>query len=254
MDRQKLEALLHSIKSGETDINDAMKQLRHFQFHDTGSAKVDCDRRHRCGIPEVVFCSNKTEKQVLEIFRKLESENGSALGTRASAKQFEAIKEFFSDARYNEMAKTISLRKAGPENKGMVAVVCAGTSDIPVAEEAKETLLFLGTGVEPIYDVGVAGVHRFFAHLDKLSEASAIIAIAGMEGALPSLIGGVVDVPVIACPTSVGYGANLGGIAAMLAMINSCTPGVSVVNIDDGFGAACVAHLININEKGAKKE
>ena len=245
MNKNNLEQLLQSIKAGDLSVEDALNSLSHLQFHDTGTAKVDCHRQNRCGIPEVVFCSGKTPKQVADIFECLVNANGKAFGTRASAEQFTAVKEKFSDARYNEPARTITVADAPVPKTGLVTIISAGTSDTPVAEEARETAEFLGSKTEAIYDIGVAGVHRFFAYMDTINKAHAIVAVAGMEGALPSLVGGLVSVPVIACPTSVGYGASFGGIAALLGMLNSCTPGVSVVNIDDGFGAACVAHLIN---------
>lgn len=251
MDRKNLEKLLSSVKAGDMSPEEAARQISHLGYHDTGAAKVDACRHKRCGIPEVVFCRSKTPNQAAGIFECLVKENGRAFGTHADKEHYTAVRKKFRRARYNESARTITIEAPGKKkNKGLIALISAGTSDIPVAEEARETAEFLGSNVEAVYDIGVAGVHRFFAHLDLLKKARAVIAVAGMEGALPSLVGGLVEVPVIACPTSVGYGASFGGVSALLGMLNSCTPGVCVVNIDNGFGAACVAHLINFANGG----
>ncbi|MBN1557167.1 MAG: nickel pincer cofactor biosynthesis protein LarB [Lentisphaerae bacterium] len=209
-------------------------------------ACVDTDRPERCGLPEVIYCPGKTAAQIVEIMRTLQHAGQNVLATRAAPEQAAAVLEAFPAAAYHEHARALTL-DAGPlpEQTGRVAVVCAGTSDIPVAEEAALTAERTGARVVRVYDVGVAGLHRLMKHLDVLRRANAVVVVAGMEGALPSVVGGLIDRPVIAVPTSIGYGAGLNGIAALLAMLNSCVPGVTVCNIDNGFGAGVAAARIN---------
>jgi NCAIR mutase (PurE)-related protein len=215
-------------------------------FVDLGFARVDTDRRNRRGFPEVIFCAGKLPAQVLEISRALLKEDGVVLGTRATAEQFEALSAEFPDARFHSAARCITvIRQPLPAMPGSIAVVCAGTSDLPVAEEAAVTLETFGCTVDRITDVGVAGIHRLLAVRDRLEASNAVIVAAGMEGALPSAVAGLISKPVIAVPTSVGYGASFGGIAALLGMLNSCGSGVTVVNIDNGFGAGYAAANIS---------
>ena len=215
-------------------------------FVDLGFARVDTDRRKRRGFPEVIFCAGKLPEQVLSIARTLLEVDGVVLGTRATADHFEAVKSEFPDAQFHAVARCITIiHQPLPTMVGHVAVVCAGTSDIPVAEEAAVTLETFGCAVDRISDVGVAGIHRLLAVRDRLEASNAIIVAAGMEGALPSAVAGLISKPVIAVPTSVGYGASFGGIAALLGMLNSCGSGVTVVNIDNGFGAAYAAANIS---------
>jgi NCAIR mutase (PurE)-related protein len=211
-----------------------------------GFATIDTDRLKRTGMPEVIYASGKTVDQVAQIARRLYDNKIDILATRATIEMYEAVKKLVPDAEYNEIAKTISYKFTHPiSNKGYIAVIAAGTSDMPVAEEAAITARFLNNEVKTIYDVGVAGIHRLFNKLDIIREARVVIVVAGMEGALASVVGGLVDKPIIGVPTSIGYGANFQGLSALLSMLNSCASGVSVVNIDNGFGAACQASLIN---------
>ncbi len=226
--------------------------MREAGFIDLGFAKLDTDRQRRTGFPEVVFCQGKEDSFLLEIFTRLYEKNGMVLGTRASEKQAELIEkafpatETFSGARYDALSRILKLggRQDG-DLVGNIAVCSAGTADLPVAEEAARTAEFFGSKVTRIYDVGVSGIHRLLSRLDELNQANVIVAVAGMEGALASVVGGLVSVPVIALPTSVGYGASLGGLSALLTMINSCANGISVVNIDNGYGAGYIATQIN---------
>ena len=223
-----------------------MDRLRHLPFEDLGFAKVDHHRRLRAGMPEVIFGQGKTPAQVAGIFARLAKHGGNVLATRADVKQFAAVKKKLRRVTYHDKAKAITLvQDEAVYGKGTIAVVSAGTSDIPVAEEAVVTAQIMGNAVERLYDVGVAGIHRLLAHRPVLTKARVVIVCAGMEGALPSVVGGLVGVPVIAVPTSIGYGAAFQGMAALLGMMNSCASNVSVVNIDNGFGAGYVASLIN---------
>lgn len=226
--------------------DDAVDRLRHLPFEDLGFAKVDHHRALRAGMPEVVFGERKTAIQVAQIFAKLAKHGGNVLATRVTHEQFKAVKKKVPKAEYRELARAIVLQKDKKKyGKGTIAVVSAGTSDISVAEEAVTTAEVMGNDVEHFYDVGVAGIHRLLANREALTRARVVIVCAGMEGALPSVVGGLVGVPVIAVPTSVGYGAAFKGLAALLGMLNSCASNVSVVNIDNGFGAGYVASLIN---------
>ncbi|RMG85559.1 MAG: nickel pincer cofactor biosynthesis protein LarB [Candidatus Dadabacteria bacterium] len=245
MTREALRRLLEALRAGETSVDEALERLAALPFEDLGFAKVDHHRALRKGLPEVIYGAGKTPDQVAGIFERLAERSATVLCTRASEAAAEAVRQRFPEARYDRLARMILLEREKPRPVGLVAVAAAGTSDLPVAEEAALTLEAFGSRVERLYDVGVAGLHRLLAHGEVLRTARCVVAVAGMEGALPSVIGGLVAVPVIAVPTSVGYGASFGGIAALLAMLNSCASGVSVVNIDNGFGAGYQAHLIN---------
>jgi pyridinium-3,5-biscarboxylic acid mononucleotide synthase len=246
MDRAQIEALLNDVRAGSVAVSDALERLRNLPFEDLGFAKVDHHRALRTGMPEVIFAESKTAAQVAAIFARMAKAGGNVLATRASRAVYEAVIETEPRADFHEMARAITLAQApAAAGKGTVGVVCAGTSDLPVAEEAAVTLRLMGNTVELVADVGVAGIHRLLAQQEMLRQARVLIVCAGMEGALPTVVGGLVNAPVIAVPTSVGYGASLGGVAALLGMLNTCAPNVSVVNIDNGFGAACIASLIN---------
>jgi len=246
VDQQAILRLLDQVRKGTLSPDDAVGKLRHLPFEDLGFANIDHHRSLRAGFPEVVFGQGKTPAQVAAIFSRLARHEKNVLVTRASEKQFQAVRKKVRAAQYHPLARAITLeRDRGKHGKGTIAVVSAGTSDIPVAEEAVVTAELMGNDVEHLYDVGVAGIHRLLHHRERLLGARVVIVCAGMEGALPSVVGGLVGVPVIAVPTSVGYGAAFGGIAALMGMMNSCASNVSVVNIDNGFGAGFVASLIN---------
>ena len=244
---EKILEIMNRYKDGALTADNAVRDLQQLQYTDLGFARLDNDRADRQGFPEVVYCAGKTTEQCVQIMLALSERNDNVLATRASAEVYAAVKEKLSDAVYYADARIIALeRKPLPKDeKRVIAVVTAGTSDIPVAAEAAITAQIMGNRVECIYDVGVAGIHRMFAQLDKLRRANVLIVVAGMEGALASVVGGLVDKPVIAVPTSVGYGANFGGLSALLGMLNSCSAGVAVVNIDNGFGAGRLASIIN---------
>jgi len=238
--------LFEQVRQGSLTPDDAVARLRHLPFEDLGFAKVDHHRALRTGMPEVIFGEGKTPTGMAKIFARLAQHEGNILATRASEAQFAAVKKKVRKAEYRDLARAIVLQRDRKKlGKGIIAVVSAGTSDIPVAEEAVVTAEVMGNDVEHLYDVGVAGIHRLLAHRSTLSRARVIIVCAGMEGALPSVVGGLVGVPVIAVPTSIGYGAAFKGLAALLGMMNSCASNVTVVNIDNGFGAGYVASLIN---------
>jgi len=246
MHADSIRKLFEEVRKGKLSPDEAVERLRYLPFEDLEFAKVDHHRLLRVGMPEVIFGQAKTPLQVAQIFTRLAKHGGNVLATRATAAQFAAVKKKVPKAEYRERARAIVLRRDNQKHgKGTIAVVSAGTSDIPVAEEAAVTAEVMGNEVEHLYDVGVAGIHRLFAHRNSLIKARVVIVCAGMEGALPSVIGGLVGVPVIAVPTSVGYGAAFDGLAALLGMMNSCASNVSVVNIDNGFGAGYVASLIN---------
>jgi NCAIR mutase (PurE)-related protein len=246
LNSHSLRKLLDQVRRGELTPDDGVDRLRHLPFEDLGFAKVDHHRALRNGMPEVIFGQGKSAKQVAGIFSRLAEHGGNVLATRATEEQFEAVKRAVSKAEYRAAARAIVLKRDRKKyGKGNIVVVSAGTSDIPVAEEAKTTAEMMGNDVEHLYDVGVAGIHRLLANRAVLSKARVVIVCAGMEGALPSVVGGLVGVPVIAVPTSIGYGAAFEGLAALLGMMNSCASNVSVVNIDNGFGAGYVASLIN---------
>ena len=246
MDPESIRALLEAVRGGETTLDEALEQLRLLPYEDLGFATLDHHRALRRGFPEVVFCQGKTPEQSAAIVARLAERSPVVLGTRATPETFAAVLERVPDARYHETPRAITVER-GEREPGLagVTVVSAGTSDQPVAEEAVLTAEVMGHRVERIYDVGVAGLHRLLARLDDLRRAHVVIVVAGMEGALPSVVAGLLDVPVIAVPTSVGYGANFGGLAALLGMLNSCSSGIGVVNIDNGFGAGQLAAMIN---------
>ena len=246
MDRTQIERLLQEVQAGTTDVADALERLRNLPFEDLGFAKVDHHRALRTGMPETIFAASKTPEQVAAIFERMAKAGGNVLATRASIEMYAMVQAAEPRAEFHEMARAITLKQTdAPAGKGTVAVVCAGTSDLPVAEEAAVTARLMGNTVDLVADVGVAGIHRLLAQQQMLRSARVLIVCAGMEGALPTVVGGLVHAPVIAVPTSVGYGASLGGVAALLGMLNTCAPNISVVNIDNGFGAACIASLIN---------
>jgi NCAIR mutase (PurE)-related protein len=246
MTAKEVEKLLNEVKNGNTSVDEALDVLKSFPYTDLGFARIDHHREMRTGYPEIIYCAGKTIEQVREIFRVMVKKESNVIGTRATREMFDAVKNISAKAVFYSEARIISVQKkkpAIPDTK--IAVITAGTSDIPVAEEAAITAELLGNKVIRIYDAGVAGIHRLVDKLPEIRSCRVIIVIAGMEGALASVVGGLVDIPVIAVPTSVGYGANFGGISALLAMLTSCSSGVTVVNIDNGFGAGFSASMIN---------
>ncbi len=246
MDPLVIESLLIEVREGQTNVAQALERLRHLPFEDLGFAKLDHHRALRTGMPEVIFAQGKTSAQVATIFARMARAGGNVLATRASRAVYDAVLAVEPRAEFHETARAITLMQMQTaQGKGTVGVVCAGTSDLPIAEEAAITAKLMGNNVDLIADVGVAGIHRLLAQQGTLTQARVLIVCAGMEGALPTVVGGLVNAPVIAVPTSVGYGASLGGVAALLGMLNTCSPNVCVVNIDNGFGAACIASLIN---------
>jgi hypothetical protein len=246
MNAKDLEKLLTEVKSGQTTVDDALEVLRNFPYTDLGFARIDHHREIRTGYPEIIYCAGKTVEQVREIFRVMAGRENNVIGTRASKEMYEAVKSVVPEAVFYELARIISFQKKKPEPpESRIAVITAGTSDMPVAEEAAVTAELLGNNVFRLYDAGVAGIHRLVDKLPDIRSCRVVIVIAGMEGALASVVGGLVDKPVIAVPTSVGYGASFGGISALLAMLTSCSTGVTVVNIDNGFGAGFSASMIN---------
>jgi pyridinium-3,5-biscarboxylic acid mononucleotide synthase len=242
--RETILQLLESVRAGETAPEAALGELAKLPYEDAGFARIDHHRNLRLGLPEVIYSAGKTPAQVAEIFARMAATGGNVLATRAGADVYAAVAERVPEAAYHEQARIIGLRRKDSDERGPIAVVCAGTSDLPVAEEAAVTAEYLGLRVARIWDVGVAGLHRILAERESLRAARAVVVCAGMEGALPSVVGGLVAAPVIAVPTSVGYGAAFGGVAALLGMLNSCSPNVCVVNIDNGFGAAYVAAMM----------
>jgi pyridinium-3,5-biscarboxylic acid mononucleotide synthase len=242
MDNTKLKNILASLRSGKRTLDEALDALKHLPYEDLSFAKIDHHRQIRQGIPEVIFAQGKREEDVVTIARAIFRKNRKLLITKASQAIFKKLK--IRNAAFHPLSGVIA---AGGESSqsGRVLILSAGTSDIPVAEEAAVTASFLGSRVETIYDVGVAGIHRLVSAKDALKSARAIIVVAGMEGALPSVVGGLTDKTIIAVPTSVGYGTSFGGLTALFAMLNSCVPGIAVMNIDNGFGAGCLAHRIN---------
>jgi len=246
VDRHQIETLLNEVRQGHASVDEALDRLRDLPFEDLGFAKLDHHRALRTGMPEVIFSAGKTASQVAQIFSHMAQAGGNVLATRASREAYDAVAAVEPRAEYHETARAITLTQAAAAHgKGTVCVVCAGTSDLPVAEEAAVTARLMGNTTELIADVGVAGIHRLLAQKQSLQTARVLVVCAGMEGALPTVVAGLVNAPVVAVPTSVGYGASFGGVAALLGMLNSCSPNVSVVNIDNGFGAACIASLIN---------
>jgi len=246
MTGKEIEKLLKEVKEGTKNIEDALEVLKTFPYTDLGFARIDHHREQRTGVPEIVYCAGKTAEQVRDIFRVMIEKENNVIGTRANNEMYEAVRDISSATVYFPEARIISVQKKKPVTpETSIAVITAGTSDIPVAEEAAVTAELLGNRVVRIYDAGVAGIHRLVDKLPEIRKCKVIIVIAGMEGALASVVGGLVDKPVIAVPTSVGYGANFGGISALLGMLTSCSSGVTVVNIDNGFGAGFSASMIN---------
>ncbi len=246
MNEEQLRNLLEDVRSGSRDVDAAVSELRHLPFEDLGFAKVDHHRALRHGMPEVILGHGKTVDEVRSISEKLLEQSPNLLVTRASEAMFEAVRELDATAEFFQRSSAIRVwGDRELRGKSKIAIICAGTSDIPVAQEAQVTAEVMGNEVDTIYDVGVAGIHRLLSNMERLNGARVVICCAGMEGALPSAVGGLVSVPVIAVPTSVGYGASFNGLSALLGMLNSCSSNVSVVNIDNGFGAAYVATLIN---------
>jgi NCAIR mutase (PurE)-related protein len=255
MNREQLLTLLNQVRAGEMTPERALDHLRHLPYEDLGFARTDNHRALRQGFPEVIFCEGKTVAQVGAIASRLLERHGTLLATRATPEMFEAIKATEPGARYHPLSRTIVVKTARPApSVGRVLVLSAGTSDIPVAEEAAVTADILGSRTETLYDVGVAGLHRILDERAALDAAHVLIVVAGMDGVLPSVVGGLVSKPVIAVPTSIGYGASFQGLAALLTMLNSCAAGIAVVNIDNGFGAGVLAHRINTLETGADRE
>ena len=237
--------LLEQVKSGSVEIEDAQMQLKNLPYEDLGYAKLDHHRKLRSGFGETVFCQGKPDAYLLEIYKKFYERDGEVLGTRASEKQAELVRTAVPEVVYDPISRILKVEKPGKERKGYVAVCTGGTADIPVAEEAAQTAEYFGCRVDRIFDVGVAGIHRLLAQRERLDKASCIVAVAGMEGALGTVIAGLVECPVVAVPTSVGYGASFHGLSALLTMLNSCANGISVVNIDNGYGAGYLAAQIN---------
>ncbi len=245
MDKEYLLRLCENIRADKISCEEAAELLKELPFKNMGFARIDNHRSLRTGYPEVVFCQGKTDSQIAEIMELLWQKNNTVMGTRATEANYRAVRNRIPEARYFEQARIIAVSEQHRQREGSIAVITAGTSDIPVAEEAAVTAEILGNNVSRIYDVGVAGIHRLLDSLEEIRRANAVIVCAGMEGALASVTGGLVDVPVIAVPTSIGYGASFNGLAALLSMLNSCANGISVVNIDNGFGAAYTASMIN---------
>lgn len=243
---EKLKRLLEKLQVGDITVDETLKALKNLPYEDLGFARIDNHRSLRRGVPEVIYCEGKTTSQVMEITRHMLKSGNNVMGTRSDLKTFHEVQLVAPDAKYYDNARIFFIeREKVVKNKGTIAVVSAGTSDMPVAEEAAVTAELFGNSVERLYDVGVAGIHRLFMNMNVLQSARVVIVVAGMEGALASVVGGLVDKPVVAVPTSVGYGANFHGLSALLAMLNSCAGGISVVNIDNGFGAGYAAHQIN---------
>jgi NCAIR mutase (PurE)-related protein len=254
MDQKQLEKILTDVKDGTLGVEEAVQRLRHWPFEELGFAKVDHHRTIRCGFPEVIYCPDKTQQQVAAIFEKLAKTGQNIIATRAQEHLFNEVEHItkLNGLRYEKDARMIVLEQIPIQNPvGRIVIVTAGTADMPVAEEARVTAHMLGQNVESVCDVGVAGIHRLLGNLTQIRAANVVIVVAGMEGALASVVGGLVDCPVIAVPTSVGYGASFEGLSALLTMLNSCASGVTVVNIDNGFGAAYAASMINMKIAGA---
>jgi hypothetical protein len=253
---ERLRQILEKVREGQLCVDDALRELRHLPFQELGFAKIDHHRLLRRGFPEAVFCPSKTPEQVAKIVEAMAQTGVTVLATKASETHFEAVRKTVPEAKYHELAKLIIVEgkeptKLPPEKQPNVVVMCAGTADLPIAEEAALTAEYSGCKVARITDVGIAGIHRLLDHLPVLEQADVLVVVAGMEGALPSVVAGLMWQPVIAVPTSVGYGASFQGLSALLTMLNSCSPGIAVVNIDNGFGAGYLAALIGRMAKGS---
>jgi NCAIR mutase (PurE)-related protein len=254
MNSARLKRLLRNLQAGTVGLAAAVERLRTLPYEDLGFASVDHHRSIRQGFPEVIFCEGKTRAQIVAIARDLLNKGGPLLATRVEPDVAAALGRLDRRAVYHDLARVVVIQRRRPELRGDILVVTAGTADIPVAEEAKVTAEVMGSRVESLYDVGVAGIHRVLGRHDRLLRARVLVVIAGMDGVLPSVVGGLVDRPVVAVPTSRGYGASFGGLAALLTMLNSCASGVGVMNIDNGFGAGCLAHRINmLGEKNSNE-
>ena len=240
-----IKEMLRQVQSGVMTIEAAEAELKDLPYKDLGYAKVDYHRKLRSGFPETVFCQGKPDEYLGKIFQELYERNGEVMGTRADERQYQLVKEVLPEAVYDPISRIIQARKGEAKREGCVAVLTGGTADVPVAEEAAQTAEFFGCCVERIYDVGVAGIHRLLSQRERFQKANCVIAVAGMEGALGTVVAGLVEPPVIAVPTSVGYGASFHGLSALLTMLNSCANGISVVNIDNGYGAGYLATQIN---------
>ena len=248
MHEQEIKGIMQKVRSGKIEVDDAIRKLKFLPFEDLGYAKIDHHRELRKGFPEVVYCQSKTVKQVGEIVKRLAKKNATILATRATKEMFNAVKKNIKNSEYNKNSKTIIINRQKnkrSQSKNKILVITAGTSDINVAEEAAIVAETMGSEVERIYDVGVAGLHRLLNNKNKIEGANVLVVVAGMDGVLPSVVSGLFGKPIIAVPTSVGYGASFKGIAPLLTMLNSCSPGVVVVNIDNGFGAGYFASMIN---------
>jgi NCAIR mutase (PurE)-related protein len=250
--RMEARDILEKVKSGEITVEEAENYFRREPFEEMGYAKLDTHRKLRSGFAEVIFCSGKSDEHLLHIFGKLYEEEGEVLGTRATSEQFELIRRQYPQVEFDPISHIIKIEKKDKKHVGKIAICSAGTADIPVAEEAAQTAEYFGSNVERIYDIGVSGLHRMLYKLDTIQSANCVVAVAGMEGALASVLGGLVDKPVIAVPTSIGYGASMHGLSALLTMINSSANGIAVVNIDNGYGAGYMA--TQINRLGVKNE
>ncbi len=253
MDKSDLMKLLKSVRGGKTSVENALRRLKHLPFEDVTYAHIDHHRHLRHGMPEVIYCEGKTHEQIVGIAKRMLKAGSDVLATRASEAVYKAVRKLDRSAVYHKASRAIEIRhKKKKPTKGVILVLTAGTSDIPVAEEAAITAEMLGSTVQTVYDVGVAGIHRVLSKRDILDSARVLVVVAGMDGALPSVVGGLVDKPVIAVPTSVGYGAGFQGLAPLLTMLNSCASGVAVMNIDNGFGAGVLAHRINLLGESSK--
>lgn len=241
----EIQQILEQVKTGTLSVKEAEALLQRGYYEEMGYAKVDTDRKRRTGFAEVVFCSGKADEHLLHIYKRIYEAEGEVFGTRATEQQYRFVRRELPEVVYDPLSHIMKIEQAEKARVGKIAVCTAGTADIPVAEEAAQTAEFLGTNVERIYDVGVSGIHRLLSRLETIQQANCIVAVAGMEGALASVIGGLVSRPVIAVPTSIGYGANFGGVSALLTMLNSCANGIAVVNIDNGYGAGYMAAEIN---------
>ena len=241
----EVKEVLEQVRTGEISVNDAEAYFRRQPLEELGYAKLDTHRKIRSGYAEVVFCSGKADEHLVQIYERIYAAEGEVLGTRASKEQAALIQKKWKDAEYDPLSRILKIEKKDKARVGKIAVCTAGTADIPVAEEAAQTAEFFGNHVERIYDVGVSGIHRLLSKVEAIQSANCVVAVAGMEGALASVIGGLVDKPVLAVPTSVGYGASMNGLSALLTMINSCANGIAVVNIDNGYGAGYMASQIN---------
>ena len=250
----QLEQILKDFKKGQLSLEEAQKKIQESGFSEMGFAKIDLDRKKRTGFAEVIFCPRKADDHLVQIYHRLYETTGEVFGTRASEHQADLILREFKEATYDPLSRILKIEPKNKQKIGRIAVCTAGTADLSVAEEASQTAEFFGSHVDRHFDIGISGLHRLLSRLDELEKANCVIAVAGMEGALPSVLGGLLSVPIIALPTSVGYGANFNGLSALLAMLNSCSNGISVVNIDNGFGAAYIATEINrLAEIGSTK-